>query len=317
MSQEYTPEQVEEQADRVGIVGEDVGKTATMLRAYAATLRQAARVDEEGPNTLIRQLRGRAAFLRDKGRVKSPQLIEQAADELEAALSAQPAPRCDKPGCNCAAWKPEGCAWDAAQPAKQGEAVAEVYAGAFGAHYIACADPNKLPVGAKFYLHPAAPVGVGVPDVKAMVDRFLRWPLPDDFAPDCGINFKRAPDARGYAPSWPIGTNLLTAAQAEAMLRHVLANVTVPDWMVLVPRALTAENGAKAVLMGEFTTTITVTCHECDGDGFVDDNSCEVCDGSGTLDQVIPIDWTTIKAIYAAAIKHFAAAPSAPQEVER
>lgn len=26
------------------------------------------------------------------------------------------APRCDAPGCNCAAWLPEGCAWDGEQP---------------------------------------------------------------------------------------------------------------------------------------------------------------------------------------------------------
>lgn len=33
---------------------------------------------------LIEQLRGRARFLRDKGRVKSPSLMEQAADTLAA-----------------------------------------------------------------------------------------------------------------------------------------------------------------------------------------------------------------------------------------
>lgn len=33
-------------------------------------------------------------------------------------------------------------------------AVAEVYEGAFGIHYIACADPNKLPVGTKLYTTP-------------------------------------------------------------------------------------------------------------------------------------------------------------------
>src|SRR6185437_11963671 len=33
-------------------------------------------------------------------------------------LSAQAA-RCDKPGCNCATWKPEGCAWDDAEPVAQ------------------------------------------------------------------------------------------------------------------------------------------------------------------------------------------------------
>jgi hypothetical protein len=58
----------------------------------------------------------------------------------------------------------------------------------------------------------------------AMVDRFLAWPLPKDFAPDCGINFDgRGPDARGYDRGWPIGTNLFTAEQARAMFLHALA----------------------------------------------------------------------------------------------
>lgn len=47
---------------------------------------------------LIQQLRGRAAFLRDKGRIKSPQLMEQAADTLEAGgyrqhVATEPYPR--------------------------------------------------------------------------------------------------------------------------------------------------------------------------------------------------------------------------------
>lgn len=60
------------------------------------------------------------------------------------------------------------------QPAgRQGES-AEVRKGAFGIHYIACADPNKLPVGTKLYTNPAAPVGV--PD---------GW-MPAESAPDDG-----------------------------------------------------------------------------------------------------------------------------------
>ena len=59
--------------------------------------------------------------------------------------------------------------------------------------------------------------------VKRAVVRFLSWRLPDDFAPDCGIEFDgRGVDARGYAKSWPVGTNLLTAEQARAMFDHCL-----------------------------------------------------------------------------------------------
>lgn len=47
-----------------------------------------------------------------------------------------------------------------------------------------------------------------------MVDRFLGWKLPKDFAPDGGISFKES-------AWWPVGTNLLTADQAKEMLQHV------------------------------------------------------------------------------------------------
>ncbi|WP_433867062.1 hypothetical protein [Ralstonia wenshanensis] len=57
-----------------------------------------------------------------------------------------------------------------------------------------------------------------VPHIKTMVDRFLGWRLPDDFAPDCGISFTPL----GHPNGWPVGTNLLTAAQAEAMFLHAL-----------------------------------------------------------------------------------------------
>ena len=55
--------------------------------------------------------------------------------------------------------------------------------------------------------------------IKHMVDRFLMWKLPADFAPDAGISYKRP----NYDQSWsPVGTNLLDATQAEAMVRHMV-----------------------------------------------------------------------------------------------
>lgn len=52
--------------------------------------------------------------------------------------------------------------------------------------------------------------------IKEMVDRFLFCPLPEDFYPDCGIEFKPLYE------QWPSGTNLLTASQAEEMIRFML-----------------------------------------------------------------------------------------------
>lgn len=54
-----------------------------------------------------------------------------------------------------------------------------------------------------------------------LVNRFLTWRLPDDFAPDGGVSF--APVS--HPTAWPVGTNLLTATQARAMLDHVLGDV--------------------------------------------------------------------------------------------
>ena len=51
-----------------------------------------------------------------------------------------------------------------------------------------------------------------------MVGRFLSWPLPTDFAPDCGITFTRSPHL-GMSPT---GTNLLHFGQAKAMLEHCM-----------------------------------------------------------------------------------------------
>src|ERR1035437_10323638 len=50
-----------------------------------------------------------------------------------------------------------------------------------------------------------------------MVDRFLCWKLPHDFHPDAGIEFR--PTMEGKYPGWwPIGTNLLTVAQAREIV---------------------------------------------------------------------------------------------------
>lgn len=82
-----------------------------------------------------------------------------------------------------------------------------------------------------------------------------------------------------------------------------------PDGWVMVPKKLTAENGAKGVLSGEFSETKFINCPECFGD-----DDCETCDGSGRIEITVPVTWTTIKAIWAKGVEHFAAAPQ--QEVK-
>ncbi len=76
----------------------------------------------------------------------------------------------------------------------------------------------------------------------------------------------------------------------------------VPDSYVMVPMRLTAENGAKGALSGEFSETKFVNCPECFGD-----EECETCDGSGKIEITVPVTWTTIKAIWVKGVEHFAA----------
>lgn len=60
--------------------------------------------------------------------------------------------------------------------------------------------------------------------IKYMVSRFLSWKLPANFNPDNGISFDPIA-SKGTAfeqKREPVGTNLLDAAQAEAMVRHML-----------------------------------------------------------------------------------------------
>lgn len=52
--------------------------------------------------------------------------------------------------------------------------------------------------------------------IAKMVNRFLMWQLPEDFAPDAGVKYERILNL------CPTGTNLLTAAQAKEMVRFMV-----------------------------------------------------------------------------------------------
>lgn len=60
--------------------------------------------------------------------------------------------------------------------------------------------------------------------IKHMVDRFLQWKLPENFNPDGGIKFEPTINAHTGRPyeHGPVGTNLLDAQQALAMVRHMI-----------------------------------------------------------------------------------------------
>jgi len=91
-----------------------------------------------------------------------------------------------------------------------------------------------------------------------------------------------------------------------------LASTPVPELKpdyVSVPSVLTAENGAKAALLGEFHVDVPSMCEMCEGGEFDEEGTCEFCDGGMVMTQVA-VSWTTIKEIWRKAIEHFAATPT-------
>ncbi|EGF6120181.1 hypothetical protein ICC43_001735 [Salmonella enterica] len=111
--------------------------------------------------------------------------------------------------------------------------------------------------------------------------------------------------------AWNHGVLVVMAKyeSCRAAMLQVGNSPVTQDGYVLVPKKLTAENGAKSVLSGEFSETKFINCPECFGD-----DDCETCDGSGRIEITVPVTWTTIKAIWDKGVEHFAAAPQ--QEVK-
>ncbi|MES8989499.1 hypothetical protein ABEQ04_12330, partial [Cutibacterium acnes] len=72
--------------------------------------------------------------------------------------------------------------------------------------------------------------------------------------------------------------------------------------MVLMPRKLTARNGAKAALAGEFSEKVERNCATCHFEEHDDD--CLECKGEGTWTQIVPVSWENIKRIYEKAVEH-------------
>lgn len=79
---------------------------------------------------------------------------------------------------------------------------------------------------------------------------------------------------------------------------------------VIMPKKLTAENGAKALLMGEFSITLPEYCIDCGGHG------CVSCQGGGEIIRKINVPWTTIKEIYTKAVEHLSQ-PVNPADAKR
>jgi hypothetical protein len=71
---------------------------------------------------------------------------------------------------------------------------------------------------------------------------------------------------------------------------------------IMMPKELTSENGAKYLMMGEFTISVVYDCQVCSWE--FTNEMCEVCGGKSTYvaEKVIP--WDTIKDIYSKVVEH-------------
>lgn len=73
---------------------------------------------------------------------------------------------------------------------------------------------------------------------------------------------------------------------------------------VIMPKSLTAKNGAKKLFLGEFYEEIEQEC--LDHGDICHDKNCNDCGGEGSFIERVPVQWTTIKEIYAKAVKNLA-----------
>ncbi|MDU3994627.1 MAG: hypothetical protein E7H29_15770 [Enterobacter sp.] len=70
--------------------------------------------------------------------------------------------------------------------------------------------------------------------------------------------------------------------------RDALNAPVIPDGYCIMPLKLTADNGAKGALCGEFHVQYRIVCQSCVGEG------CEDCNHTGGWDAEIPVGWDTI-----------------------
>jgi len=85
---------------------------------------------------------------------------------------------------------------------------------------------------------------------------------------------------------------------------------------VVMPIELTAENGAKGLLIGEFYETVEVDNPEYCGCG-----ECDWCRGAGlnepqNFDEKVPVSWTNIKEIYKKAVENLGQDNSKEQTIK-
>lgn len=172
-----------------------------------------------------------------------------------------------------------------------------------------------LPDGTKVYAAPQAP---SLPSTWPKIEHPNRPAEADSESADLQRMVARvgfaalAAALRIYALSQPsrgsFAGSLWAMYECLAAAHAAAPAPAVPDGWKLLPTELTAENGAKGALIGEFSVPYRINCVACEGTGEVDEGiECEGCGGEGWGVGEAPIDWPTIKDIWRKAVQHFAA----------
>lgn len=119
---------------------------------------------------------------------------------------------------------------------------------------------------------------------------------PEGMEPVKGLAYTKEHADKYAVAGWSV-----TPVYARPAAPTVPTVPTVPDGYCIMPKKLTAENGAKALLLGEFTLQSTHECPEC-RELEEPSEGCEICDGEGEYGQQHTIPWDQIKFIYAKAV---------------
>ncbi|MFJ3153562.1 hypothetical protein ACIPIX_05395 [Pseudomonas protegens] len=118
---------------------------------------------------------------------------------------------------------------------------------------------------------------------------------------ECASEFSTA-EASAFEVEMRRKIDAALSASADLTAQRV---PTVPNGYCIMPRRLTAENGAKALLLGEFKLQSTHECPEC-RELEEPSEGCEICDGEGEHGQSHFIPWDLIKFIYSKAVEGLA-----------
>ncbi|WDY60354.1 hypothetical protein [Pseudomonas sp. PSKL.D1] len=171
--------------------------------------------------------------------------------------------------------------------------------------------PQVTPCAVK--LPPATTFGAGVSVASLLMAIKQRAGFKPEF-----LEFTQpAPQPNPEPIAWMVGTAFWwnkeeaerDAAETGLPVVPVGPLVSIPDGYCLMPKRLTAENGAKALLLGEFKLEVTQECPECrELDEAVE--GCEICDGEGEYGQRHIIPWDKIKYIYSEAVRGLAIQPN-------